>query len=532
MRLRPLIFGLVLALFGAFFIWSLFWFPYRPELIYGPIPPQAVVVSRHLELGPRWPAFSAHPLPRLLLRGAGVEEAAITAMASDPGVRIVLDRLAPRHTVFAHVSALGPRQSPAWVFTSWVGGQGQWMRWGAYRAALRDFEPYRFHGGRQGWVLRDAGPDFGNQSLALVITEGVLLGCLSDDPDALSVLIYRLENRVPPIPALRTTLQTVDDPDAPLDQVLLGTLNREAAPGTRDDGVWSLGWRLEPDGRATGSVQGPARGALGVGAAAPLDLTALGGLLGPSSSLLLVAPTHMLAAVPGGNDVGDAVRTLWRALHVLAPPGGQGFVSLCGADYSGRLMGIRVASVIAGMPIQDEARAHQAVAAALAAFNQRFDTTLQSRPRGSAGLATLQSARLGPLSALSDSERIAYQIQDGWLLIASHRAVLEKIWSRRHQSPLPAWTAPAPNGAPAASTLAWVDLAATGDALGRLLAALDLLSLAGAGAGDADPNPIREGLATVRTGASALRDLGQLRVRGQPDSAGRVTFLFELGPPL
>lgn len=522
MKRRLAFFVLLLVLFLSFFVWRIAWFPYRPDLLRGAIPPQATLVSEHLHLGERWADTVSHPLVRALLQVGGVEAEALDDLGTDAGTRAVVDRLAARHVVLAQVPALGLEQQPAWVFASWAGFQGQLMRWGVYNSILRDFEPRQFSGGRKGWVLLDSGPDFGHMPLSLVVIEGVLLGCLSPDPDALSILIYRVENRVPPLPALTRVEHALDPVHGPWDHVLMGGLGDEYTGTGGDDAVWSAAWTLDSPTRASGTVRGPADGAWGITASNRLELAALGRLIGNSAAALLVAPTHVLAAVEGGDGMGDGVRVLWRRLFTLAPPGGQGFLMIGAPDQSGRMMGIRVASMIGGFPVAaDDAEVQRVVGEALAAFNGRFDTTLRSRPT-QAGLFivnTIDSERSGPLSSLSDKERPCYFVHDGWFLFASNRSALEKVLAQGGVGSEPPWVDEL-SATPSSSAL-WIDLAATGDAVGKVVAVLDLVALLGGR--NPDALAARQRLSSVR---DALAIVGDLRVtRAWGDATSR---LFEL----
>lgn len=521
MKRRSVLTALLTLLLAAFVVWRILWFPCEVDRLHGAIPPQAVFASEHVRLGERWTDWAAHPLVRSVLQAFGVKGAGLDALARDAGTRALVQRLAPRHTVTAYVSSLGLQQEPAWLFASWVGMQGQFMRWGFYDSVLKDFEPHVFSGGRKGWVLRDAGKDFGHQSLALVVTEGMLLGCLSPDPDSLSILVYRVENRVPPIAAFAAGADAGaadGDGGAVLDRLFLGALSEaDADRGPLASGVgrWTCALGLIPGGGADVQVRGPATGLLATEAGAALDLAGLGPLLGDAPGMVLVAPAALLARSQSENTVAAATRLLWRELQPLTDPQGQGFAMLATPAYGGRVLGFKVATLVIGLPLRVEvAEADRVIGSALDAFNAQFQTTLVRNPflvsRGTA--ASLQSVRVGPLSALGAGERPAYALVDGWFLLASNREALERLLNDRGSEPgaAPSWAAAL--DAPNAAVRAWVDLEATADAATKIAAVADLLAMA-KGTRD-QPTAARQNLELARQWIDTLRGLRALHASG------------------
>ena len=192
---RTLAFIFVLLLFVAFSVWRVLWSPYQVEALYAAVPAHAIFVSEHARLAERWPVWSQHPLVRSIVTGLGVEARDAERVARAPGTQALLNRLAPLNTVVAYVPSLGRRGEPAWVLATWVGMQGQLMRWGFYNKLLANFEQRTFSGGRQGWVQEHLPGSRSDQKLSLAVVQGVLIACVSAEPEAVALLMRRVEDR-------------------------------------------------------------------------------------------------------------------------------------------------------------------------------------------------------------------------------------------------------------------------------------------------------------------------------------------------
>lgn len=529
MTLRRISFAVVLLAFVGAFVWRVTWFPYQAETLIAAMPPQALCVGEHARLAARWPALIRHPLVRSAALAMGVPSATLDTLARDPGTQAVLDRLAARSTVVAYVPSIGRRGQPAWVASSWVGLQGQLMRWGFYDSALAGFHSHVFPGGRKGWVLEGVGGPGSRQSLALAVTEGVLLACLSEDPDAISILLYRVENRVPGLKTLGSPAVEGDGAGPVRDRFIFGDLGGLYAALGDSMGVWSVDLSV-----GTNAVEGEIRGPAGVvpGLETERGWAAVAGLsqvLHASPGALLIAPAEVLAVAGRGlpPPTGEAVTVLWDQLRALAVPGGRVFVSVCKPSYSGRIMGFKVATAMLGIELADPAAAEAVIGSALDAFNAHFSTTLIRTPvpDAPAGLSTVESVRRGPLSGLGAGERPSYAITNGWLIVASNRDVLEGVLRAPEPPGAPSWARDLAVGRGAA--MGWVDLGDAAESLRKITAIYDLLMIAQGGA--REPTVARERMAMAQAWLDEVRPLGCLRLGGGvQDGACRVRF--RLGP--
>ena len=104
---RRVLFWCLLALFAALTLWWTLHVPHRPDRLYECIPANAVFVSSHDRLAGRWEGFLQNPLTRSVASSAGVKPDRLDQLATDPGVRRWVDRLASREVVLAYVPSIG-----------------------------------------------------------------------------------------------------------------------------------------------------------------------------------------------------------------------------------------------------------------------------------------------------------------------------------------------------------------------------------------------------------------------------------------
>ncbi|MCE9613058.1 MAG: hypothetical protein K8T26_02205 [Lentisphaerae bacterium] len=522
---RRLLFSLLVLLFVACFVWRVTWFPYRAEALYAAVPRQALFVSEHVRLAGRWSTWGAHPLVRGMAVSLGMPREEWDRIVAAPGTRQVMDLLAPRDTLTAYAPMLGRQGAPAWIVASWVGMQGQFLRWGVYKSLLVDFEKRRFRDGRQGWQYRDREGALGDQTLQFAVTEGVLLGCLSRDPDAVCALVEQVERGEAGPAVLVNYPFPADEPEAALDRLAYGDL-----AGAGDGGVWSGTFTLEPAASASGVLHGPATQLPGLaGDAGGESVSTLAQVLRDTPGVLAMGPVEMLGAADVLPGIGPAVRVLWNQLQSVTPPQGRFFLSLARPAYSGRIMGFKVATLMLGMQLTDAAAAEVAIGGALDAFNGQFNTTLIRRgggvPGAETGVTTVESVRRGPLSSLGPGEQLSYAVVDGWLIISSNSDALSRVLAERGAGGTPAWAREL--AARRGGAMGWVDLADAADALTKIAAMQDLLAIA-RGQGR-EPSVARRRLALAQSWLGELRSMERLRLWTETRQ-GDYWVQFQLGP--
>ncbi len=524
MKSRPFVFAILVALFLAFCVWRMAWFPYHAEALYAAIPPHAMFVSEHGALAGRWPLWVGHPLVRSVALALGVPRKTMDDLAGDPGTRAVLDRLAARNTVTAYLPNFGRTGQPAWIVASWVGVQGQFLRWGFYKSFLSDFESRTFSAGRKGWRFIDRQGVLGGQSMSFAVTEGVLLGCLSAEPDGVTALVERVERGVGFPAALQS--HPLPGDGVTLDRMLFGELNGDA----QEDGVgvWSCTLALQADAQASGTVFSvmPPLAMLGADAGGAV-VAGLAHVLRDTPGALMIGPNELLETAGELPAIGPNVRVFWDHLKPLTPPQGRMFVGLAQPAYSGRVMGFKVATLMIGLQLADPAAVEATIGAALDAFNAQFHTTLIRRAIESEGtwVTTLESVRRGPLSGLGDGERPSYAVSGDWLVVSSSGEALTRMLTVPDESDAPRWAREL--AAERSGAMAWVDLLATAEALIKITAVADLLAIA-QGRGR-DTGLGRQRLAIVQAWLSEVRAMEYLRLWISTRD-GAQEWRFQLGP--
>ncbi|MBM4142076.1 MAG: DsbA family protein [Lentisphaerae bacterium] len=519
---RRLLFWAVLALFIALTAWWCVYFPFDRARLYRAVPREAVFVSEHERLAERWKEFAGNPLTAAVLAAAGVNAAESAALASDPAVADAVRRFAARDTVVGYAPKLGGTGKPAWVISSWLGARGQilrwWSRWGLVEGA--EMRRMRLGGGRTAWVLETGRPE----KLALAVVEGLLLGCYSEDAESLRILVDRIESGG----SLKTVLQ-------------------ERLEEGGDDGCLDRGWfaayvnqggervpyafRYTLDAHDSGGSQGRLVGRLGRVVPPPAADLGSGAeeaarLIGTDPDLLVMAPcgyVKSLLAMPGAGAAGAAAA---EGLGGVVADDAPVFVAMLGDELSGRILGLRVPTVLACARVADEAAGEKALREAMDRLNGRYGWSLLPRQIDTAGVraTVLDTGRGGVYGSMAPGERMAYAVRDGWLVLASNADVLVRLLGGGNKGG-GTWAAAA--GEHGAAAYAWADLESAGRATRNALAVYSLALIAQGSAGN---EAARANLERIREWIAAAAPLKTCSI--WLGSSGSDTDLrFRLGSP-
>ena len=462
----------LLAVAVAVGVWWVGYIPYDPQAIYRPIPSSATVVGRHLALPARWNDLMANPLAQALLRTAGVEPAEAASLVADAESRKWFEKLAGREGVLAYLpDRFGG--APTWMAVSHLGGQSQKLRWQLALFRVPGFERMRRFPGRSVWRVESPDLEPG-QHLVIAFGEGVIMACLAESPLAIAEVLGAYDGHVPRL--------LEEEP----------SFGRFAAEDDRrvPDRLWIRDESALAAGKASGIVvdvpvlRGDAislSAATEGGAPVPEDrpaaseLEALARLLGeaPCAAAVLKREALLQVLVQPGLDrtARHALRMILDVatadrLAVVFMDGEMGGRLAWGAMGALGLAGLRVPTVLAAAPVQDEADAQAAIQRVLDASNSRYKAAFVLQPVSAppATIYVLESAGGDEwVDSLAKSDRPAYVILDGWLLASSNLAALQKLaqatGAGRPEGGAPAWAA-AVDGPSAARV--WLDLARSG----------------------------------------------------------------------
>lgn len=442
--------------FGTACVLWLSYYPLRMDRLYRAIPESTILASYHRGLAGEWKHLARRDDLTAMLLAAGVEDA--PDWRDDAGIYQTLFWLTGRHTVFGLEA--GPDLEPSRIAlhgASYVGWKARPMellwriRWIPGLGRL-DVTPSgtRYLVFRRSRTMRKLG-----LVLSLDIYEGVLLGVLSSDPDAVRELAFRIRHDA-------DAPEVFGDPGEPW-KTPPATPHRFWVPR------WTTAWAapgLGPWAMDVASFAGPT---LRIDACGLPDFAAelaQGGRFGEAAevagpALAADAPFAALA-FPGAwlKRLPETGLPLW-------PEGGfaPGVASLmvCGKPYEGRLLGLAVPSVTLRMPWMAGTDAE--------AWSRQWTDRLSQwgklgpvllRPcRGPEGrnVLLLDAAKASVLARAADEDCVFLEAADGALVLGSH------LGSHARQGPDPA--APerrftladeAVRSRPEVSAWAWVDL--------------------------------------------------------------------------
>jgi hypothetical protein len=524
-RTRRSVIWTLLVLFAALCAWWCLYFPFDAARLYRAIPREAVFVGEHERLAERWDEFSRNPLTRTLLVSAGIERQQVDALAEDRTVRDLVRRLGGRDTLVAYVPSLGAGEEPAWVLASWIGGTAQLLRWGL---AGRNMERVRLDDGRRGWLVETGR----KERLSLAVSEGVLVGCYSEDPAAVGALLRRMEAGAALRPALADRLR--EGGDGCLDRGWFGATVRHAGRKVPCAlrYVLSAHDSAGSEGRVRGRMGDVALLPEGAGGDVGARISGLSALVGDAPDLVLAGPCAGLSALLAGPGIPAGVTAVRKRLESVAAPAASFCACLLGGDMSGRILGLRVPTLLLAMQVADAEAAQRAVADALDELNSRYGWSLLPRrvEEGRVSVVVLETGRGGVYASMGPRERPAYAVRDGWLLVASNMDALVKILGGPPKAAARASTWSAGLGDHPAAAYAWADVEAAGQAARNAMAVYSLALIAqnspgseGARRGLEDMKDWISTFAPLKTAAFWLAsDNGELDLRfllGQPARA-------------
>lgn len=486
MKRKRILFLVLFFLFVTLAAWWIFYFPYDPERLYRAIPTNAIFISEHEKLAERWETFARNPLTLILFSSLGIEKEEFDEIVDDPLVAAMVARLAARNTVIAYVPLLYSTHEPAWIVASWVGGYGQLLRWGSWAGLIpgRYLKKINLHGGRQAWLL-NADEQDSDSKWSFAVVEGVLLACFSPDAAGVRHIMNRIERGASLLPELQERLAA--EPEV-----------RGQGSEVRDEGhIFDRGWanwyrsRTDTPMKLSyaltslegNSVAGRMSGNWGLGIATSAlqvsdsGLTKLGRILGDAPDAFVIAPFTYVEPFLSGRNAPDGMKAAGQILRAGTPEGGFAFVCLLGRGYSGRILGLKVPTVMFGIEIEDGDKALDMVAEALDKLNAQYGWALIPRRVETSGrpAIVLDSSRAGIYSSLSSRQRAVFAVEEGWLVFSSNMEALNKLLVRSQRSAAVAqglWRAKEVQDA---SAYAWLDLESMGQSLRNAIAVYSLI---------------------------------------------------------
>lgn len=415
--------------------------PYRPDLVLSAIPQDASFVTLHSRLARELPVLLENRVVTGAMASAGVPVADLHGLCTNRASKAWLTKLAGDQTTVAYVPSFGPSRRPAWVFASWIGNQSQILRWKVALFHPKDFRPVAVEYGRTIYNVRMRNQD-PKRRLSVALVEGILVGCLSEDPAAARYLVQTFDRQYGRT-SFAATVQalpfgSIPSPDSPH----RGWLRLSRLPlGRQDTGVTLLCDARCPDTdhlelrlAAPGALPDHAAN-FGSGAAAPLA-----NLLGDAPDCALVMPVSWLKTL-----VSNAQPTpLW--IEALEPMYGSdvtnalAFAAILDRSHCGRirgpisdsltpfLKGLRVPTLVLGIQAKDETDASRRLMQTLDTLNTRFGIGLIPHNIQAPGgnITLIEETRKNLYGRFEPDERVAWMFRDGWVFLFSNAAVLKR----------------------------------------------------------------------------------------------------------
>ena len=461
---RSPLFWLVAALFAGLTVWWTLHVPYAPEQIWKTIPAEAVFVSEHRNLAERWDAFSHNPFTRSLLTTVGLTPVALQDLSRDPESKKWLEALTAKDSVLAFVPALGAYREPAWVFASWLGGRSQRLRWSLAWQRDGGFKRGLSHHGRTYWVVEDFEID-GEHKLTIAFVEGMLVGCLSRHPESILEVLDTYDGLMPSVADVRNLSVRgpwCTDPVAP-DRGWFDPASLER-PRPVDSKLIAYEFsELLPD-KLAGQLCGAAPFSFAQSTTARLKADGLEKVLGELPQAVVIAQAAMLLPV-----LAEGTNPFWVrqcAELIRGQKASTVMMAVLGDEYSGRFRGIRVPTLLIGIPVEQPASAVEWIPQAFDRLNARYRWGLISRElaAGEQRFYAVEGTVSSNSASLTLDERPAYAVVGKWLLFASNLDALRKLAAYAEhvaeEDVAPDWAAsmsetPAP-------AYGWIDLARGG----------------------------------------------------------------------
>jgi hypothetical protein len=152
------------------------------------------------------------------------------------------------------------------------------------------------------------------------------------------------------------------------------------------------------------------------------------------------------------------------------------FISLCKTNYGGRLMGLRVPTLLAGVVVRDPSNTLAMVSSAVDVLNARYGWGLIPAKTGdSTPVIAIEGVTTGSYQRLGPSERPAFTTLGPWLIFGSNvdalRSILADQQATAASTPWRARIVGADEWA-----FLWLDLPTARDSLIKSLAVYDLLT--------------------------------------------------------
>lgn len=426
---RPLFLFIVLA-YISLCVWWVSFIPYDVKSLYRAVPSNSVYISEHADLSGRWHDLSANPLiAGLLEEFMNVSPEDLERLRNEPMAARLFDRFAGRNTMVSYTELLPGSGRPALVIASWAGSSGQVARWSGASGMLGRFLEKSggirlgridFDKGSRAWLWEPAGKAAGYK-ISAGFAEGVLVCCISPDPEAVCHVLRSILNHEP-MGSILQKHYSVNADDGCLDR---GWVRLPNFPG-----VISFGFSTEDDSRTEGWINIPAGDSMAalrqdVQYKTVLQESGLNKLIGDVPGVFCAL--RLAGSKPMLSGVG---KIIYSQLDKMASQDAMAFMALLGGDYSGHLM-VRVPTLIVGVQVPENTLLPErdVISDMLDNLNKKVKTSFIPVYEEYNGKQMLVIGGTADdfYGSLEHDDKSSVAVFDKWLVYSSNKGVMKKL---------------------------------------------------------------------------------------------------------
>lgn len=509
-------------------LWWLCYVPFSGVRLLAAVPYNAQFLSAHHDLAGRWSGIAANPATRSLLSSLGVEPDRLDELTMDAGFQKILGRVKPREVVVAYVPELGRRREPAWVGAAWIGARSHALRWLGPLLDMPGVERTKIWGNRIMWTVPV--PSQGADSkLFLVLEEGIVLACLAAGADSMASVLHCFDGHAMSVAAMHGDGPAVTWPLRSDVQdrgwVEMSAWGKEGGPTER--------WLFELNELTNCRLEGRIR--------VPGNRATTSRLVRQDEEREIMG--RCLGSIPQG-----AVLVPWNRLLGLLNrwpgpwlDGLQGIASdldidhvglfLLGDEYSGRVRGVKVPTVLLATSVSDTSQVLEKVSGYLDQLNGDYQVGLfpAEEPVGDRRLFGVATSLNNTYADLADDERIAYAVLDDMVLVSSSEGPLRALVGRydwqlaEEEKGSAAW-----NVADIGAGTLWFDLV---DGLETMRKGMFAYTVALMAQGTADSQAKFETLRAAKAWLQTLAPLQELHISTREHEDGGLDITIRSGEP-
>lgn len=427
MKRRPLVFWVLLVGAIAATVW---WAQYVPRPAQAPlraIPANATWLSLHENLAARWSDLAANPLLVSVAGAMGADPEEWRAQAASQETRQFLNLLARDTVCIAYVPEMRITGRPAWVFSAWLGGRSQRLRW---LLKSRKEPTLRRAASRNGWSVWVWTPKGmkGGERITFALVEGMLVGCIAADTLGIEDVLACYDGH---LPSLARTSSPTDDPTT--GAVDRGWIRMLEGQGYGPRLYYTLD--IKPNGALAGVVLTPHAPSLATPTPAATSADEFSRLMRDHPAAALVIDRALARAwlrTTFTNVVGREVATL-----LGGEDSGLAALALVGGRYSGRFMAVRLPSLLAAYSTPNPTQSMNQIREAFDRLNAVTPWGLVPQPVqvGTQRVYAIESTGQSAYAALEPAERLAYVPLNQSLVFSSNLETLTKLLREAQQAP-------------------------------------------------------------------------------------------------